>query len=80
MAKQSRQRCSWTFLAILVSINSHISAPHLQIYPYEKMALRKISSVFHVLTVPLQEYTSPPHDLPQWLLSNNGTILHNMIT
>jgi hypothetical protein len=45
-----------------------------------KMALHKISSEFHVLTVLLQEYISPPHDLPQWLLSNNGMILHNMIT
>ncbi len=45
-----------------------------------KMALRKISSEFHVLTVPLQEYIRPPHDFPQWLLINNGAILHNMIT
>jgi hypothetical protein len=29
-----------------------------------KMALRKISSKFYVLTIPLQEYISPPHDLP----------------
>jgi hypothetical protein len=45
-----------------------------------KMALRKISSEFHVLTVPLQECISPPHDLPRWLLNDNGAILHNMIT
>ncbi len=45
-----------------------------------KMALHKISFEFHVLAVPLQEYISPPHDLPWWLLSNYGTILHNMIT
>jgi hypothetical protein len=29
-----------------------------------RMAIRKISSVFHVLTVPLQEYIRPPHDFP----------------
>jgi hypothetical protein len=29
-----------------------------------KIALRKISSEFHNLTVPLQEYTAPPHDFP----------------
>jgi hypothetical protein len=45
-----------------------------------KMALRNISSEFHVLSVLLQEYISPPHDLPQWLLSDDRTILHNMIT
>jgi hypothetical protein len=45
-----------------------------------KMALSKTSSEFHNLTVLLQEYISPPHNLPQWLLSNNGKILHNMIT
>jgi hypothetical protein len=44
-----------------------------------KMALRKISSEFHILTVPLQEYISPPHDLPRWLLRDDGMILHNMI-
>jgi hypothetical protein len=63
-AKQLSRRCSWTFLAILASTNSHISAPHLQIYPYGKWHSCKISSEFHVLTVPLQEYISPPHDLP----------------
>jgi hypothetical protein len=45
-----------------------------------KMALRKISFEIHILTVQLQEYVSLPHDLPRWLLSNDGTILHNMIT
>jgi hypothetical protein len=34
-----------------------------------KMALRKISSGFYVLTAPLHEYISPPHDLLRWLLS-----------
>jgi hypothetical protein len=45
-----------------------------------KMALCTISSEFHVLTFPLQEYISPSHDLPRWLLSGNEMILHNMIT
>jgi hypothetical protein len=45
-----------------------------------KIALSKISSEFHNLTVPLQEYIAPPHDFQRWLLSSNGTILHNMIT
>jgi hypothetical protein len=29
-----------------------------------KIALRKISSEFHDLTVPLREYIAPPHDFP----------------
>jgi hypothetical protein len=44
-----------------------------------KTALRKLSSEFHVLTVKLQEYISPPHVLPRWLLNNLGTILHHNI-
>ncbi len=44
-----------------------------------KTALRKLSSEFHVLTVKLQEYVSPPHVLPQWLLNNVGRILHHNI-
>jgi hypothetical protein len=45
-----------------------------------RRALCKLSSEFHVLTVPLQEYVSPPHELPGWMLNNDGLILHNMIT
>jgi hypothetical protein len=59
------------------SSHQHPTPADLSIW---KMALCKISAEFHILTVPLQEYISPPHDLPQWLLSNDGTILHNMIT
>jgi hypothetical protein len=44
-----------------------------------KMALHKISSEFYALTIPLQEYISPPHDLPRWLLSDDGLILHNTV-
>jgi hypothetical protein len=45
-----------------------------------KRALRKVSSEFHLLMVPLQDYVSLPHDFPWWILSNNGLILHNVIT
>ncbi len=44
-----------------------------------KTALCKLSSKFHVLTVKLQEYISPSHVLPRWLLNNFGTILHHNI-
>ncbi len=44
-----------------------------------KLALRKISSNFHVFTVKLQEYISPPHNHPRWMLDNIGTILHHNI-
>jgi hypothetical protein len=44
-----------------------------------KSALCKISSDFHVLTVKLQEYISPTHDHPHWMLNNIGTILHHNI-
>jgi hypothetical protein len=44
-----------------------------------RRALCKVSSEFHVLTVPLQDCFSPPHDLSQWMLNDNGSILHNMI-
>jgi hypothetical protein len=45
-----------------------------------KLALCKISSDFHVLTVKLQEYFSLPHDHPHWMLNNIGTILyHNIV-
>ena len=42
-------------------------------------ALRRISSEFYVLTVPLQEYTSVHHSKPTWRLSQNRDILHNNI-
>jgi hypothetical protein len=45
-----------------------------------KMALRMISSDFLVLTVPLQEYVPYPHNLPQWMINNDGSILHNIIS
>ncbi len=45
-----------------------------------RRALRKVSSEFHILMVLLQDYFSPPHDLPRWRLNDNGSILHNMIT
>jgi hypothetical protein len=45
-----------------------------------KRALRKVSSEFHILMVPLQDYASPPHDLPWWMLNNDGLIPHNVIT
>jgi hypothetical protein len=44
-----------------------------------KSALHKISSNFHVLTVKLQEYISPPHNQPCWMLNDIGTILHHNI-
>ena len=44
-----------------------------------KTALCKLSSAFHVLTVKLQEYISPPHLPPLWLLDNLGTTLHHNI-
>ncbi len=44
-----------------------------------KLALRKLSSNFHVFTFKLQEYISPPHNHPQWILNNIGTILHHNI-
>ncbi len=45
-----------------------------------RRALRTVSSEFHILTVPLQDYVSPPYDLPQWMLNNDGSILHDIIT
>jgi hypothetical protein len=45
-----------------------------------RRALRKVSSEFHILTVPLQDYVSPPHDLPWWMLNDDGLILHKVIT
>ena len=45
-----------------------------------KMALCMISSNFLVLTVPLQEYVCYPHNLPQWMINNDGLILHNIIS
>ena len=42
-------------------------------------ALRRISSKFYVLTLPLQEYISIKHLKPSWRLSNNGDILHHNI-
>ncbi len=44
-----------------------------------KMALRMISSDFLVLTVPLQEYVCDLHNLPQWMINDDGSILHNNI-
>ena len=44
-----------------------------------KMALRMISSDFLVLTGPLQEYVCYPHNLPQWMINDDGSILHNNI-
>ncbi len=45
-----------------------------------KLALRKLSSDFYVFTVKLQEYISPPYNLPRWMLNNIGTILdHNIV-
>jgi hypothetical protein len=44
------------------------------------LALRKIGSDFHVLTVKLQKYISPPHNHHHWMLNNIGTILyHNIV-
>ncbi len=42
-----------------------------------KSALCNISSDFHVFTVKLQEFISPPHNHPHWLLNNIGNILHH---
>ena len=43
-------------------------------------AIHRLSSAFLVLTVKLQEYNSPPHSSPLWLLDNLGTTLHhNMV-
>jgi hypothetical protein len=42
-----------------------------------KLALRKLSSNFHVFMVKLQEYISPSHNHPQWMLTNIESILHN---
>ncbi len=44
-----------------------------------KLALRKFSSNFHMFTVKLQEYISPPHNHPRWMLNKIGTILHHNI-
>jgi hypothetical protein len=44
-----------------------------------KLALRKISSNFHMFMVKLQEYISPPHNHPWWVLNNMGTIFHHNI-
>ena len=44
-----------------------------------RMALRMISSNFLVLTVPLQGYVLYPHNLPQWMINDDGSILHNTI-
>ncbi len=44
-----------------------------------KSALCKLSSDFHVFTVRLQEYISPPHNHPRWMLNNIETILHHNI-
>ncbi len=43
------------------------------------LALHKLSSNFHVFTVKLQEYISPPHNHPWWMLNDIGTILHQNI-
>ena len=43
-------------------------------------ALRRISSEFYTLTLPLQEYISTKHSKPTWRLSNNGGILHHNIS
>ncbi len=42
-------------------------------------ALRRISSEFYVLTLPLQEYIGTKHSKPTWWLSNIGDILHHNI-
>jgi hypothetical protein len=44
-------------------------------------ALRRISSKFYVITLPLQEYISIKHLKPSWGLSHNGNgdILHHNI-
>jgi hypothetical protein len=35
-----------------------------------KLALRKLSSNFHVFTVKLQKYISPPYNHPWWMLND----------
>ena len=45
-----------------------------------RKALRMISSDFLVLTVPLQGYVLYPHNLPQWMINDDGSILHNTIS
>jgi hypothetical protein len=58
--------------------------PHRRPTPVDlslwRRALRKESSEFHIPTVPLQDYFCPPYDLPWWMLNNDGSILHNLIT
>ncbi len=44
-----------------------------------KLTLHKLSSDFHVFTVKLQEYISPPHNHPWWMLNNYETNLHHNI-
>ena len=44
-----------------------------------KLALCKLSCDFHMFTVKLQEYISPPHKQPQWMLKDIRTILHHNI-
>ncbi len=44
-----------------------------------KLALCKLRSEFHMFTVKLQEYISPPHNHPWWMLNDIGTILHHNI-
>ena len=45
-----------------------------------RMTLRMISSNFLVLTVPLQGYVLYPHNLPQWMINDDGLVLHNTIS
>ncbi len=54
----------------------HPTPPDLYLW---KLALQKLSSNFHVFTVKLQEYISPPYNLPWWMLNNIETILHHNI-
>ncbi len=62
--------------------NTH-KLPHQHPTPADlslwRRALRKVSSEFLVLTVPLQDYVGTPHDLSWWMLNDNGLILHNVI-
>ncbi len=44
-----------------------------------KLAVCKLSSNFHVFMVKLQEYISPPHNHPRWMLNDIGAILHHNI-
>jgi hypothetical protein len=41
-----------------------------------KLALHKLSSNFHMFMVKLQEYISSPHNQPQSMCNDIGTILH----